>query len=72
MSQSGLIQKYGKGPFFLGWHEIRQLIYESLPPGVVKFNSQVSTASCITLSVSHKGVLTFVLAAPACVTTSCA
>ena len=23
--------------FFLGWHEIRQTLYESLPPGVVQF-----------------------------------
>ena len=37
-----LVQKYGKGPFFLGWHEIRQIIFDSLPAGVVQFSSQVS------------------------------
>ena len=41
--QSELMKKYGKGPFLLGWHEIRQIIFDSLPPGVVEFNSQVST-----------------------------
>lgn len=40
--QSELVKKYGKGPFLLGWHEIRQIIFDSLPPGVVEFNTQVS------------------------------
>lgn len=40
--QSELVKKYGKGPFLLGWHEIRQIIFDSLPPGTVEFNSQVS------------------------------
>ena len=29
--------RYGKAMFFLGWHEIRQTLYEALPPGVVEF-----------------------------------
>lgn len=29
--------RYGKGIFFLGWHEIRQTLYESLPQGMVEF-----------------------------------
>ncbi len=36
-----LSKKYGKAPFFLGWHEIRQLLFEFLPEGVVEFNKQV-------------------------------
>ena len=53
MNQSELIQKYGKGPFFLGWHEIRQLIFEHLPDGIVDFNSQVSTHCCVTMLVTY-------------------
>ena len=41
MNQNDLIQRYGKGPFFLGWHEIRQLIFEHLPANTVEFNTQV-------------------------------
>ena len=26
--------------FFLGWHEIRQTLYESLPEGVVEFGKR--------------------------------
>lgn len=37
-----LEQKYGKRPFVLGWHEIRQLLYEHLPPDLVDFDRQVS------------------------------
>ena len=29
--------RYGKAMFFLGWHEIRQTLYEALPSGVVEF-----------------------------------
>ena len=39
-----LSEKYGKAPFFLGWHEIRHLLYESLPAGVVEFDKQVCHA----------------------------
>lgn len=39
-----LSEKYGKAPFFLGWHEIRHLLYESLPEGVVEFDKQVRHA----------------------------
>lgn len=39
-----LSEKYGKAPFFLGWHEIRHLLYESLPDGVVEFDKQVCHA----------------------------
>ena len=38
-----LSEKYGKSPFFLGWHEIRQLLFEFLPKGVVQFDKQVCT-----------------------------
>ena len=37
-----LDEKYGKTPFILGWHEIRQLLYESLPANTVSFDTQVS------------------------------
>ena len=40
-----LSEKYGKSPFFLGWHEIRHLLYDSLPEGVVEFDKQVSQTS---------------------------
>lgn len=36
-----LSEKYGKTPFFLGWHEIRHLLYDSLLDGVVEFDKQV-------------------------------
>lgn len=36
-----LYQKYGKRTSLLGWHEIRQLLYEYLPSGVVEFDTQV-------------------------------
>ena len=36
-----LYQKYGKRTCILGWHEIRQLLYEYLPSGVVEFDKQV-------------------------------
>ena len=53
MNQSELIQKYGKGPFFLGWHEIRQLIFEHLPDGIVDFNSQVSSHCLLRDNAGH-------------------
>ncbi|CAL5227826.1 g10854 [Coccomyxa viridis] len=33
-------ERYGKSMFFLGWHEIRQTLYESLPEGVVEFGKK--------------------------------
>lgn len=38
-----LWEKYGKRTYLLGWHEIRQLLYEYLPPNTVEFDKQVST-----------------------------
>ena len=32
--------RYGKSMFFLGWHEIRQTLFESLPKGVVEFGKK--------------------------------
>lgn len=40
-ARQNLGQKYGKAGFVLGWHEIRQLLYQSLPEGVVMFDRQV-------------------------------
>lgn len=37
--------RYGKSMFFLGWHEIRQTLYESLPEGVVQFKKQFKSYS---------------------------
>ncbi|KAL0049404.1 hypothetical protein WJX82_001334 [Trebouxia sp. C0006] len=34
--------KYGKYPFLLGWHEIRQLLFDYLPAGVVEFDKQMN------------------------------
>ncbi len=34
-------EKYGMSPLLLGWHEIRQLLFEYLPAGVVDFDKQV-------------------------------
>ena len=31
--------------FFLGWHEIRQTLYESLPKGVVHFGKRFKSYS---------------------------
>ena len=39
--QAKLEKKYGIRPFVLGWHEIRQLLYEHLPPDLVEFDRQV-------------------------------
>ena len=37
--------RYGKSMFFLGWHEIRQTLYESLPEGVVQFRKRFESYS---------------------------
>ena len=37
--------RYGKSMFFLGWHEIRQTLYESLPEGVVHFGKRFQSYS---------------------------
>lgn len=34
---TGMLCRYGKSLFFLGWHEIRQTLYEAVPPEVVQF-----------------------------------
>ena len=34
--------KYGRAPFFLGWHEIRQLLFDFVPNDVVEFDKQAS------------------------------
>ena len=39
--RTALNEKYGKAPFVLGWHEIRQLLFQNLPEEVVKFDRQV-------------------------------
>lgn len=36
-----LYDKYGKRTVLLGWHEIRQLLFEYLPSGTVEFDKQV-------------------------------
>ena len=36
-----LYEKYGKKTVLLGWHEIRQLLFEYLPSGIVEFDKQV-------------------------------
>ncbi|KAL3136311.1 hypothetical protein ABBQ38_005577 [Trebouxia sp. C0009 RCD-2024] len=43
LGQGELHKQYGYGPFILGWHEIRQLIFDNLPPGTVEFNTQVAS-----------------------------
>ena len=40
-AQQELFKKYGKRNIVLGWHEIRQLLYNHLPPQVVEFDKQV-------------------------------
>ena len=40
-AKAALNQKYGKAPFVLGWHEIRLLLSQSLPAGVVNFDREV-------------------------------
>ena len=47
-----MIPKYGKESFVLGWHEIRQPLYQSLPEGVVIFDKQVTVVSQHTSSKS--------------------
>lgn len=36
------LQKYKRRPFSLGWHEIRQLLYDFLPHDAVEFDKQVN------------------------------
>lgn len=36
-----LNSKYGMSQFVLGWHELRELLYRSLPEGIVQFDRQV-------------------------------
>ena len=43
-ARKNLNEMYGKTPFVLGWHEIRLLLFQSLPEGVVSFDKQVSLA----------------------------
>lgn len=35
--------RYGKSLFFLGWHEIRETLYEGLPHGVVEFGRRFAS-----------------------------
>ena len=35
--------RYGKSLFFLGWHEIRETLYEGLPSGVVEFGRRYAS-----------------------------
>ncbi|KAL3154854.1 hypothetical protein ABBQ38_011396 [Trebouxia sp. C0009 RCD-2024] len=37
-----LYEKYGKKTVLLGWHEIRQLLFEYLPSGTVEFDKQMT------------------------------
>ncbi len=38
-----IVRRYGKSLFFLGWHEIRETLYEALPPGVVDFGRRYAS-----------------------------
>ncbi|KAL3144420.1 hypothetical protein ABBQ32_004168 [Trebouxia sp. C0010 RCD-2024] len=38
-----LYEKYGKKTVLLGWHEIRQLLFEYLPSGTVEFDKQMTS-----------------------------
>lgn len=40
--EAKLEDKYGIRLFVLGWHEIRQLLYEHLPPDLVEFDKQLT------------------------------
>ena len=42
-----LFEKYGKISTLLGWHEIRQLLFEYLPSGIVEFDKQVCLLTII-------------------------
>ena len=39
---AALRKHYGRAPFFLGWHEIRQLLYDFVPKHIVEFDKQAS------------------------------
>lgn len=45
-----LWEKYGKRTMLLGWHEIRQLLFDYLPPGTVDFDKQVCCPSRLTIT----------------------
>lgn len=44
---TSLYEKFGKRPLLLGWHEIRQLLFEYLPEGTVEFDKQVRPSSAV-------------------------
>ena len=48
-----LHEKYGKETTLLGWHEIRQLLFEYLPSGIVEFDKQVPLLTTMQLNDSH-------------------
>ena len=53
-----LEDKYGIRLFVLGWHEIRQLLYEHLPSELVEFDKQVQPAASCHRSTRHLGLAT--------------
>ena len=54
-SDQELFDKYGKAPLLLGWHEIRQLLFDHLPGGIVHFDTQVTACLSSTKLVSRYG-----------------
>lgn len=46
-----LNEQYGKTPFILGWHEIRQLLVQFLPEGIVMFDKQVTIQSTCSVTM---------------------
>lgn len=56
--QAKLEDKYGIRPFVLGWHEIRQLLYEHLPPDLVEFDKQVQPAASCHQSTRQASIAT--------------
>jgi len=56
--QAKLEDKYGIRPFVLGWHEIRQLLHEHLPPDLVEFDKQVQPATSCHWSTRQASVAT--------------
>lgn len=62
-----LYKKFGKKICLLGWHEIRQLLFEYLPPDVVEFDKQVRrclTSTLLSVSAVETGCLPRCLAVP--------
>lgn len=51
--QGEMLNKYGKAPRLLGWHEIRETLLEALPPDMVHFNQPV--LSYQDLQATHVG-----------------